>query len=164
MSRQPTGPRGQAWDDERLEGAYRALAVPSAPEELTSATLAAVGLAANRKGRGRRQIAWPTLRRPRAVLAGGAVGLGLAAILAASLVLRSTPSASPAGAVPTTVDGLAVMTVSQALATEASGGDGLIAVEGWIDQMPVHSCPALPSVASVAALEGTCTSDQILLT
>lgn len=159
MSDQSRNSTGGTWDDERLAGAYRVLAAPSAPVDLTDSTLAAARLAASREGRGSRASVWRTLRRPRVVLAGCALGLGVVAVLVASLALRSTPTT---GGLPKRVDGLTVQTVSQALTTEAGGGDGLVAVEGWINPLPVHSCP--PPMPSAAPLEDACTSDQILMT
>jgi hypothetical protein len=158
---------GRPWDDERLAEAYGALAARPAPVDLTDATLAAAEKA-RRGGRGR-GFASPTLRWPRVALAGTALSLGLAAIIVAGLILRSTsistPSAAPAaGGVPKTVDGLTVQTVSQALAAEASGsvqGDGLVAVEGWIDPMPL---PACPYESPRPALEDACTSWKLLVT
>ena len=159
---------GRPWDDERLAQAYGALAARPAPVDLTDATLAAAEKT-RRDGRDGSGIVWPTLRWPRAVLAGTALGLSLAAIIVAGLILRSAsisaPSAAPAiGGVPKTVDGLTVQTVSQALAAEASGslqGDGLVAVEGWIDPMPIPMCPYEPAHP---ALEDSCTSRKLLLT
>jgi len=63
------------------------------PLDLIDDTLAATAEKGHRIGRSGRGHAWLTLAGPRAVLAGGAVALGLAAILVASLVFRSTPSA-----------------------------------------------------------------------
>jgi hypothetical protein len=93
MSEQSAKSTGRAWDDERLAGAYRALAARPAPLDLIDDTLAATAEKGHRIGRSGRGHAWLTLAGPRAVLAGGAVALGLAAILVASLVFRSTPSA-----------------------------------------------------------------------
>jgi hypothetical protein len=162
MNERSRNSTGRPWDDERLAGAYRALAARSAPADLIEATLAARSAPADRKGRGPRGFAWLTWRRPRAVLASGAVGLGVAAILVASLILRPTPSASPAtGAVPTSVEGLMVITVSQALAAEPNGGDGLVAIEGWINPMPLPGCPV---ETPHPALEESCSTRQLVLT
>ena len=168
MNERSNRPTARLWDDQRLADAYRALAARPAPADLTDATLAASADRAKRSGRGIRGWIRPMFRWPRAALAGTAFGLILVAVFVAGLALRSTPapaaSAAPEG-VPKTVDGLAVMTVSQALAADASGGqpsDGLVAIEGWINPMPVHSCA--PPMPSAAALEYNCTSDQILVT
>jgi len=106
-------------------------------------------------------------RWPRAALAGTAFGLILVAVFVAGLALRSTPAPAAPEGVPKTVDGLAVMTVSQALAADASGGqpsDGLVAVGGWFNPIPAHSCPAPMASFSPAALEDTCTARKLLLT
>ncbi|HEX7613574.1 MAG TPA: hypothetical protein VF371_12445 [Candidatus Limnocylindrales bacterium] len=168
MNERSNRPTARLWDDQRLADAYRALAARLAPADLADATLAASAGRAKQGGRGIRGFTRPMLRWPRAALAGTAFGLILVAVFVAGLALRSTPapvaSAAPEG-VPKTVDGLAVMTVSQALAADASGGqpsDGLVAIEGWINPMPVHSCA--PPMPSAAALEYNCTSDQILVT
>ena len=154
-------PVERAWDDARLAEAYRALAAQPAPHDLPNAAMAAVR--AEAQSRRSRRLSWAKLSLPRAVVAGSALGLGLAAILVAGLVLRSAPAAGPAtGAVPTTVDGLKVVTVSQALAAGPNTGDGLVAIAGWIEPMPVHSCA--PPEPSAGALEDACTSDEILLT
>ncbi|HEX7612729.1 MAG TPA: hypothetical protein VF371_08130 [Candidatus Limnocylindrales bacterium] len=163
----------RVWDDERLAAAYRAFAARPAPADLVDATLVVSAVRARQSGRGMRVIrgvAGPMLRWPRAALAGTAFGLILVTVLVAGLALRSTPapgaSAAPEG-VPKTVDGLAVMTVSQALAAEAAGnppGDGLVAIEGWFTPFPAHSCPAPMASFSPAALEDTCTSRKLLLT
>ena len=162
MKERQIEPVERSWDDARLGEAYRALAARSAPHDLPNAAMAAVRLEAQ-SGRNRRRFSWPALSKPRAVVAGSALGLGLVVILVAGVVLRSAPAAGPAASgVPTTVDGLPVMTVSQALAAEPNAGDGLVAIEGWVDPMPLHSCPAPQS--STGALEDACTSDEILLT
>jgi hypothetical protein len=88
-----------------------------------------------------------------------ALCLAVVAVLVAGLALRLTTATSPAGpAAPAgpakTVDGLLIMTVSQALAAEPSSGDGLVAVEGWYTPMPIHSCPA--PMPSAAAFEYSC--------
>jgi hypothetical protein len=164
MNERSKRPTGRPWDDERLAEAYSVLAARPAPADLTDATLAATEKA-HRSGRGGRGFAWPTLRWPRAALAGSAIGLVAVAILVAGLALRSTPASSPAiGGLPKTVDGLTVETVSQALAAEASGspqGDGLIAVEGWLNPMPLPGCPY---ESPHPALEDSCTSRKLLLT
>ena len=159
----------RAWNDQRLADAYRALAARPAPADLADATLTASADRAKRSVRGIRGWTRPMLRWPRAALAGTAFGLILVAVFVAGLALRSTPapaaSAAPEG-VPKAVDGLAVLTVSQALAADASGGqssDVLVAVGGWFNPIPAHSCP--PPMPSAAALEYTCTgADSILLT
>ena len=164
MNERSKRPTGRPWDDERLAEAYSVLAARPAPADLTDATLAATEKA-HRSGRGGRGFAWPTLRWPRAALAGSAIGLVAVAILVAGLALRSTPASSPAiGGLPKTVDGLTVETVSQALAAEAGGspqGDGLIAVEGWLNPMPLPGCPY---ESPHPALEDSCTSRKLLLT
>ena len=164
MNERSKRPTGRPWDDERLAEAYSVLAARPAPADLTDATLAATEKA-HRSGRGGRGFAWPTLRWPRAALAGSAIGLVAVAILVAGLALRSTPASSPAiGGLPKTVDGLTVETVSQVLAAEASGspqGDGLIAVEGWLNPMPLPGCPY---ESPHPALEDSCTSRKLLLT
>jgi hypothetical protein len=162
-------PTGRPWDDQRLAEAYRALAARPAPQGLTDATVVAASEKAHRSGRGARGFALPTMRWTRAALAGTALGLVAVAILVAGLALRSAPastrSAAPAmGGLPKTVDGLTVRTVSQVLAAEVGGriqGDGLIAVEGWINPMPFPMCPYEPAHP---ALEDTCTSQKLLVT
>ena len=163
MNERSKRPASRPWGDERLAEAYSVLVARSAPVDLTDATLAATEKA-RRSGRGR-GFAWPTLRWPRAALAGSAIGLVAVAILVAGLALRSSAASSPAiGGVPKTVDGLTVQTVSQALAAEARGrpqGDGLVAVGGWLDPMPAHSCPVQ---TPGPVLEESCTARQVLLT
>jgi hypothetical protein len=171
MSEPSNRPIYRPWEDERLAAAYRALAARPAPADLTDATLAASAGRAKQGGRGIRGWTRPMFRWPRAALAGSAFGLVLVAVLVAGLALRSTPvpvasatSAAPEGA-PKTVDGLAVLSVSRALAAEAGGNppsDGLVAVGGWIDRLPAHSCPAPEQTP--AALEDTCSARKLLLT
>ena len=102
------------------------------------------------------------LRPRRAILAVGGTGL-LVAIVLVSLALRSTAS-SPTAGVPDTIDGIPVQTVSQAVAQGANGspsGDGLVAVGGWINPMPLPACPYEPPRP---ALEDSCTSRKLLVT
>ena len=167
MNGRSNRPTDRPWNDQRLADAYRALAARPAPADLADATLAASADRAKRSVRGIRGWTRPMFRWPRAALAGTAFGLILVAVFVAGLALRSTPapaaSAAPEG-VPQAVDGLAVTTVSRALAAEAAGnppGDGLVAIEGWFTPIPAHSCPA--PMPSAAALENTCNS-EILLT
>jgi hypothetical protein len=104
----------------------------------------------------------PTRRR-RALLVLGAIGVGAAVVIAAGLVLRSMTAAPTAG-VPSTVDGLPVRTVSAVLAARASGSpsdDGLVAVGGWINPMPLPGCP--PETAH-PALEESCAARKLVLT
>lgn len=69
-------------------------------------------------------------RRGRAVLL-------LFAIVVSACTLLSHPNDPPAE-----IDGLAVLTVSQAIAARDSGATGPIAVGGWFSMAPMHSCPA----------------------
>lgn len=165
---EPSGrPIERSWDDERLCEAYRAMAARPAPLDLPDAALAAIRLEPRRQGRGPRAQEWLTLRRPRAALAGSVLVLGVTAILVASLAIRATPAATPGGTsaigAPTTVDGLAVQTVSQALAGEPNGGDGLVAIEGWINPMPIPA-GCRPEITAGFPLEKSCTARQLLVT
>jgi hypothetical protein len=165
MNERSNRPTGRPWNDERLAAAYRTLAARPAPADLADATLVISSGRAEPGGRGIRGFIRPMSRWPRAALAGTAFGLILVAVLVASLALSSTPAPPPAiGGLPKTVGELTVQTVSQALAAEASGspqGDGLIAVDGWINPMPLPACPAQ---TSGPALEESCTARALLLT
>jgi hypothetical protein len=133
----PKQPIDEPWDDERLGRAYRGLAAHAVPADLVGATLEA----ATTTGRGR--FGRPTRRWAVPAFAASAVAVVAIAVLVASLAFRTSPSPASAGR-PTTVDGLAVQTVSQALAAEAAGNppdDGLVAIGGWLTFMPLHSCP-----------------------
>ncbi len=99
---------------------------------------------------------------PGVVVVGSLFGLAATAVLVVGPALQRSPSAPK---VPPTIEGLSVQSVSQALAEEAAGnptGDELVAIGGWIDPMPLHSCPASPSFTP--ALVDSCTSDLILMT
>jgi hypothetical protein len=48
----------------------------------------------------------------------------------------------PGDGVPVTIDGLPIITVSQALAAREAGDSGELAVGGWFSEAPVHPCPA----------------------
>ncbi len=165
MNERSNRPTGRPWNDERLAAAYRTLASRPAPADLADATLVISSGRAEPGGRGIRGFIRPMSRWPRAALAGTAFGLILVAVLVAGLALRSTPAPLPAiGGFPKMVGGLTVQTVSQALAAEASGkppGDGLIAVDGWINPMPLPACPAQ---TPGPALEESCTARQLVLT
>jgi hypothetical protein len=166
MSVRSNGPADLPWDDERLAAAYSALAAGHAPADLADTVAMTSADRARQSGRGLRGFARLPFRWPRSALAGTALGLVVVAVLVAGLALRSTPAPAAPEGLPQAVDGLEVMTVSQALASDASGGqpsDSLVAVEGWYSPIPAHSCPA--PMPSAAALEYACTgADSILLT
>ena len=149
----------QPWDDARLSAAYRALAAKPAPADLLDSTLAASANGTDR------EPFRPTFLRPRAVLAGAGFGLALVVVLMSGLLLlgRSAPAgtSAPTG-LPGTVDGLTVMTVSQALAAEPTAGNTQIALGGWYAPHFPFSCP-VPS-AMPAELEDACTNGGLLIT
>jgi hypothetical protein len=94
-------------------------------------------------------IAAERIRRMRSIAASsrdaqdGAVnrgGQGLLLLLAT--VFSACSLLSPPDDRPAEIDGLAVLTVSQAIAARDRGATGPIAIGGWFSMAPVHSCPA----------------------
>jgi hypothetical protein len=137
------------------------------PVGLADAAMAAAAAKAHRSRRRGPELAWPRLRPLRTVLAGSVLVLGAIAILVAGLSFRATPAATPGGTsaigAPTMVDGLTVQTVSAALAAEPNGGDGLVAIEGWINPMPIPA-GCNPEITPGPELEKSCTARQLLVT
>jgi hypothetical protein len=149
------------WSDERLDAAYRTMADKPAPHELATATVEAVRRAAEERPSRRAALA-SALGRPAVRLVGGGVAVVIAAAIVAGLAFRSTTGPS-SQAMPTTVDGLPVQTVSQALAAEKSGaivGDSLVAVKGWYDPTFPMGCPA---ETPGPALVETCASAKLFV-
>lgn len=154
------------WSDERLDAAYGAMADRTAPYDVAAATVAAVRRAAEERP-SRRARFITALGRPASRLLGGGVAVVIVAVIVAGLALRSTtgPTTGPSSqAEPTTVDGLPVQTVSQALAAEKSGaivGDSLVAIKGWYNPMFPMGCPA---ETPGPALVETCASPRLVIT
>jgi hypothetical protein len=167
------------WSDERLDEAYRAMAAGKAPDDLPGATVAAVRRVADDHA-GRRAKFPVALGRPASRLLGGGVAFAIVAAIVAGLVLRqaigpatgpttrptAVPTASPTGSPasePIAVDGLAVQSVSDALAAEKSGaivGDSLVAIEGWYDPAFPIACPV---ETRGPALVETCASRKLFV-
>lgn len=63
--------------------------------------------------------------------------VALVAIVVSACTLLSQPDD-----LPPEIDGLPVLTVSQAIAERDGGATGPIAIGGWFSMAPVHSCPA----------------------
>ncbi len=178
------------WTDERLNAAYLTMTDEPAPRELAAATVAAIHRAAEERP-SRRDALGFALGRPALRLLGSGVAVVIVAGIVAGLALRSatgpatgptaspttgptgSPSASPTTgptseptvqAMPTTVDGLTVESVSHALAAEKSGaivGDSLVAIKGWYNPMFWMGCPA---ETPAPALVETCSSRRLVIT
>ncbi len=153
------------WSDERLDAAYRAMAGKPAPRELAALTMAAVRAAADERP-SRRTVLASFFGRPASRLLAGTLAVLIVAVIVAGLALRPTTgptTGSSSQALPTTVDGLPVQTVSRALAAEKSGaivGDSLVAIQGWYDPPFPFGCPA---ETPGPALVETCASRKLFV-
>jgi hypothetical protein len=116
--------------DDRLRESIRSLALPAAPDSLRNrlrSEIATLPAAESRRGR--------TASRPRLLLA--AATLVIVGTAAAALIAGKGPIAPPM------VDGLRVMTVSEAMAAHAGGGlpGSRAAIRGWWSGGFIgHSC------------------------
>jgi hypothetical protein len=153
------------WDDERLDAAYVSRgAAHATPADLTDSTLDAIRSGARPATVNR----WPRILAAAAVVViviGGVAIVGLGSHgpnpgaatpsggSAEATTGSLTPSGSLAGSDPTEVDGLTVISVSDASAVRDSGVDGReLAVRGWYVTLGL----ACPSEAPSSPLLPTC--------
>lgn len=172
----------EPWDDERLAAAFRARFDRGAPPTQIGAIHGAI--AGTRPSRwawfGRQSPTRTVVAAALVVVAVGAtlVGLGglgqppdgtsrgpIGSSLAASPTAGIRPPATDEPGQPTSVFGLDVMTVSDALRIRDAGHDDReLAVAGWFTPAPLISCGTISTDAAVSPVELRCPDQLVWLT